>query len=212
MKTMLSLFTLLFISLQVSAQETTAPAAPEKKEKGSAYGITAGLLTPTGDYGETYGVTPHIGLRFKTPVGGFFGLFSAIPNLHNDVFISYGLSSFTDDYKSRVKKLTKIEPEDADAGNALTVVNTLRYTFKDMVPLVDPYAGVGIGVSYVIGGNLASTVSSLGSFGYGFALKGGAQMPLTDWFAIDVSADYLLGTYSFFNLGVSAMFTFGGKY
>lgn len=214
MKTMLSLFTLLFISLQVSAQETTTPAAPEKKEKGSAYGITAGLLTPTGDYGKTYGVTPHIGLRFKTPVGGFFGLFSDFPNLHNDVFISYGLSSFSDDYKKSYKNGIGFgkEPDDADAGNALTVVNTFRYTFKDIVPLVDPYAGIGFGVSYVIGGNLASTVSSLGSFGYGVAIKGGAQLPLTDWFAIDASADYLMGTYSFFNLGVSAMFTFGGKY
>lgn len=81
-----------------------------------------------------------------------------------------------------------------------------------MVPLVDPYAGVGIGVSYVLGGSLTSSVSSLTSFGYGVALKGGAQMQLTDWFAVDASADYIIGTFSFFNVGVGAMFTFGGKY
>lgn len=207
----LVLMSVITLSALTAYSQEQAPQA-EKKEKGSAYGITAGLLTPTGDYGETYGVTPHIGLRFKTPVGGFFGLFGDIPNLHNDVFISYGLSSFSDDYKSKVKKLTRKEPDDADAGNAISVVNTFRYTFKDMVPLVDPYAGVGVGVSYVLSGKLESQVTSLTSFGYGVALKGGAQLPLTDWFTVDASADYLLGTYSFFNLGVSAMFTFGGKY
>lgn len=191
--------------------ETPAPAA-EKKEKGSAFGITAGLLTPTGSYGETYGVTPHIGLRWKSSVSGWFGLFSNIPNLHNDVYLSYGLSGFSNDYKSKYKSAFGKEPDDADAGKALTAVNTIRYTFTDILPLIDPYAGVGIGVSYVLGGSPTSSLTSLSSFGYGVAFKGGAQMPLTDWFAVDANIDYIMGTFSFFNVGVSAMFTFGGKY
>lgn len=208
MKKISTLLLVTVFALPLFAQDAPEP----KKEKGWSIGIVGGLLTPTGDYGKTYGVTPHIGIRMKTAVGGFFGLFGDIPNLHNDMFFSYGFSSFSDDYKSSYKKLFGKDPNDDDAGSAISVVNTIRYTFKDILPLVDPYAGVGIGVSYVLGGSLTSTVSSLGSFGYGVALKAGAELPLTDWFAVDASADYILGTFSFFNVGATAVFKFGGQY